>query len=262
MQILHFQTTIKSRLRYHMSKHPETGNCKLKVCKHCNATFISRFSLDDHIVRKHPTSVEDVSSKIYECKYCTFKTIHKSSFSRHVFNHSETSSCSKLKICKYCEATFKTDFARDDHVVRKHPDFIENVSRKIHECKHCTFKTTDKSGLTRHTMFKHPESTDSRERIQCVHCTATFYTKQSFHEHTIQKHPDFAESVPSKIHRCAYCPYKTIRKLKIDTHMLEHPQAPNVCHFSVCMHCSRKFKKEETLRAHILKKHTIFIASD
>nr|CAH7721248.1 unnamed protein product [Callosobruchus chinensis] len=209
-----------------MSKHPETGNCKLKVCKHCNATFISRFSLDDHIVRKHPTSVED------------------------------------LKICKYCEATFKTDFARDDHVVRKHPDFIENVSRKIHECKHCTFKTTDKSGLTRHTMFKHPESTDSRERIQCVHCTATFYTKQSFHEHTIQKHPDFAESVPSKIHRCAYCPYKTIRKLKIDTHMLEHPQAPNVCHFSVCMHCSRKFKKEETLRAHILKKHTIFIASD
>nr|CAI5819307.1 unnamed protein product [Callosobruchus analis] len=43
----------------------------------------------------------------------------------------------------------------DDHVVRKHPDFISSITNKLRECTKCPFKTQFKTFFDRH-LLKHP----------------------------------------------------------------------------------------------------------
>ncbi|VEN34631.1 unnamed protein product, partial [Callosobruchus maculatus] len=44
-------------------------------------------ALSDHVVRKHPEFVTSVTSKLHECTKCTFKTVRKSRFDRHLLKH-------------------------------------------------------------------------------------------------------------------------------------------------------------------------------
>nr|CAI5819304.1 unnamed protein product [Callosobruchus analis] len=124
-------------------------------CAHCNATFKSKTSLDDHVIRKHPDFISSVTSKLYVCTKCTFKTVKKSCFSKHLLKHPGIASDFKHSSCIHCNATFKSKMSLDDHVVRKHPDFISSITNKLRECTKCPFKTVQKVVLIRH-LLKHP----------------------------------------------------------------------------------------------------------
>nr|CAI5819299.1 unnamed protein product [Callosobruchus analis] len=110
----------------------------------CNATFKSKTSLDDHVIRKHPDFISSVTSKLYVCTKCTFKTVKKSCFSKHLLKHPGIASDFKHSSCIHCNATFKSKMSLDDHVVRKHPDFISSITNKLRECTKCPFKTVQK----------------------------------------------------------------------------------------------------------------------
>ncbi|CAH2000798.1 unnamed protein product [Acanthoscelides obtectus] len=216
-----YKTTRKNHLTRHMLRHPETiDNFKFSNCIHCNATFTREEVLKDHIVKKHPEYAASVSSKIYECTYCAYKTIKKCDLFRHMSKHPETIG-SKTLNCTHCDATFIRKEILENHIVKKHPEFISTLTSKIHECTHCTFKTIRKSDLARH-MLKHSGAPRSVESIPCNLCDATFKSKQWLDQHTVMKHPEFIASVSNKIHECKYCTYKTIRKGQLAKHLLKH----------------------------------------
>nr|CAH7724007.1 unnamed protein product [Callosobruchus chinensis] len=279
-EICTYKTTIKVELDRHMLKHPDVkSNYKLKLntCLHCKATFKSKATMDDHIIRKHPECMESVTSKVHECKVCAFKTTNKRQFENHMLKHPEehtkftesvaskihecklcnyktthkphlkrhmvkhsgqaNSSC-KFKNCTRCSASFTSKQMLDNHVLRSHPELIEFITSKIHHCASCSYKTTIKTGLHRH-MSVHPD-----------------------------KHPEFIASVKSKIHECGLCTYKTTIKLELDRHMLKHPttlkcdlDAHMMEHSGekyTCSHCSAAFKSKRWLDDHVLKKHPKF----
>nr|CAI5830850.1 unnamed protein product [Callosobruchus analis] len=229
-----------------MSKHPESAvNYNLSICVHCNATYKSKKNLDDHIIRKHPDFIESISSKIHECTHCTYKTTVKGHLTEHMVQHNY-----KLKICVHCNAKFKSKASLDNHTVREHPDFVASVSNKLHECAHCTYKTTLKSNFSKH-MWKHSKAVNS----SCAHCDAKFKSKQKLDEHTLKKHPGFITSVSSKMRRCTHCTYITTRKDMFARHMLEHPETADTC-----IHCNAVFKRKRNLDDHIVRKHPDFIA--
>nr|CAH7755131.1 unnamed protein product [Callosobruchus chinensis] len=260
-----FKTVMKAQLAHHMLKHPETADgYKFSTCVHCNATFKGKQALDDHTLRKHPDTVGSISTKIYECTHCPYKTSMKSSFAKHILKHPSLEQNQhlktdnhKLSLCVHCDAMFINRIDLDDHIIRKHPDSIALISRKIHQCRYCTYKTTKKGHLTSH-MFKHPETADSCKRITCAHCDAVYKRKEELDEHTIKKHPDAIASVSSKIYECPHCTYKTIIKRSFAGHMLEHPET-DIC--SACIHCNAIFKQKSSLDDHIICKHPDFIAS-
>ncbi|VEN61666.1 unnamed protein product, partial [Callosobruchus maculatus] len=119
-----FKTTVKGYFDRHLLKHPEVASdFKYSICIHCNATFVGKLSLDNHVLRRHPEFVASVTSKQHECTKCTFKTVLKSEFNRHLLKHPEVASDFKHSVCIHCSVAFKEKRTLDDHVVRKHPEF-------------------------------------------------------------------------------------------------------------------------------------------
>ncbi|CAH1995926.1 unnamed protein product [Acanthoscelides obtectus] len=256
-----YKTTLKTRFGRHMLKHPETArNYKFRICIHCKAKFRDKTRLNDHIIKKHPGFIASVSSKIYECTHCTYKTTVKCIFVRHILKHSETGNNYKFRICIHCKAKFRDNTHLNDHIIKKHPGFIASISSKIYECTHCTYKTTFKGIFVRH-MLKHSETGNNYKFSICIHCKAKFRDKTQLNDHIIKKHADFIASISSKIYECTHCTYKTTYKGSFFSHMPKHPETASNYKFSICTHCKAKFRNKTTLNDHIIKIHPDFIAS-
>nr|CAH7715112.1 unnamed protein product [Callosobruchus chinensis] len=157
-----YKTVQKSILDAHMSKHSSSGTASRYKCTYidCNAVFKSQDSLDDHVVKKHPYSISSVSTKIYECTECNYKTTLKYKLGKHMLVHPESHSSYELGTCTHCSAVFKSEKALDEHVVREHPKFIKSLERKIYRCTECIYKTVFKYKFERH-MSAHPETDSS-----------------------------------------------------------------------------------------------------
>nr|CAI5830827.1 unnamed protein product [Callosobruchus analis] len=236
-----YQTVLKANFDRHLLTHPEAQF----MCTDCNAIFTNKKNLDDHTLRKHPHLIATITRKLHKCTYCAYQTVLKANFDRHLLTHPET-----VNKCVHCNATYKSKRKLDEHVVRKHPNYIASISRKMHECIYCTYKSTMSSSFAKH-MLKHPETMND-----CVHCNAKFKRKASLDDHTLRKHPDFMASVSCKVYECAHCTYKTVMKATLVRHMVKHPEkALN------CVHCNLKYKHKFSLDDHTLRKHPDLIAT-
>nr|CAI5868645.1 unnamed protein product [Callosobruchus analis] len=256
-----FETTMCTDLKRHSMKHAETPDKHmLSTCRFCQAMFKSKTSVDDHILRKHPTFIASVTSKIHECAKCTFKTTMNCYFKEHLFEQSETRSKYKLSTCTHCNLTFKRKHWLDNHVIRKHPNFIDSVTSKVHECILCGFKTTISAYFKRH-MLKHPETSSNYRFSTCTHCDRTFKTKSLLDNHLIKKHPNFVSSVTNKIHKCTMCSYETTISTNLRSHLLIHAKTPAICRPITCPHCKASFNKKISLDDHIIKYHPSFASS-
>nr|CAI5857420.1 unnamed protein product [Callosobruchus analis] len=110
----------------------------------------------------HPNSTTSKSST-YEC--ISYKLLPKSSryatvitaFKGHTLKHLDVKPSKNSSNCNHCEATFRTKETLNEHILQKHPTFIESVTSKVHECKICNFKTTIKNRLNNH-LVQHPET--------------------------------------------------------------------------------------------------------
>nr|CAI5856726.1 unnamed protein product [Callosobruchus analis] len=227
--------------RHIVAKHPDIAN----KCVYCNKTFVYKRSLDDHIVKKHPDFIASVSGTVHKCTKCTYKTVSKSQLKRHMVKHHDLADK-----CTYCNKTFTTKESLEDHIVKAHPDFIAYVSRKVHKCTKCSYKTVQTSKLKRH-MAKHPDV-----KIRCIYCNKTFTSKLSLDDHIVKKHPDFIVSVSRKVHECSRCTYKTI----LTSHLKGHNLAYNII-INRCIYCNKTFTSKLSLDDHIVKRHPDFIAS-
>ncbi|CAH1978104.1 unnamed protein product [Acanthoscelides obtectus] len=143
-----YRTTHMQRLNMHMMKH--TG-AKLG-CTKCDASFIKKLSLDNHILQKHPEFISSISHKIHKCTHCEYKTTHGYSLATHLRKHTAAN-----LTCTKCDASFTGKQSLDNHTLQKHPESTASVSSKIHQCIHCEFKTTQKGKFTNHVR-KHSQS--------------------------------------------------------------------------------------------------------
>nr|CAH7729035.1 unnamed protein product [Callosobruchus chinensis] len=268
IQCDHCTAKFKSKLSlddHVIRKHPEfiasvsSDSETVFRCFHCETTFKSKLAVDYHVVEQHPNFIASIARKIYECTKCGYKTIFKYHFERHMSTHPKIASSYEPKACVHCNATFKRKLWLDDHVVRKHVDFMSSVTSKLHECTKCSYKTVRKKLLVRH-FLTHSYTAKSYSE-SCVHCNAKYQQRISLDDHIIKKHPEFITSVTRKVYECTICPYKTILKFKFDRHMLEHPETASSYKFSSCHHCGAKFKIKADLDEHLVENHPNFIVS-
>ncbi|VEN49241.1 unnamed protein product [Callosobruchus maculatus] len=222
-----YKTTIARLIRGHLStKHPEIAdNRTFSRCMCCNKTFNHKERLNEHIVRRHPDFVASVNSKIHECTQCTYKTTIARCIREHLSTKHPEIAGNGIVRCIHCNKTFARKQNLDDHIVRSHPDFIASVSREVHECTKCTFKTVFNRDLKRH-MITHSHTADNnRIDNRCIYCDTTFAHKQSRDEHIVRRHPDFIASVSRKIYECAQCIYKSTNAKSLREHsMAKHPE--------------------------------------
>nr|CAH7729037.1 unnamed protein product [Callosobruchus chinensis] len=258
----HYKTTMKHDFNRHTSMHQGTTPSYSVTCAHCNVKLKSKRALDDHVIRKHPDFVTSVSRKIHECSMCSYKTLHKSSFDKHMTTHTETTSSAGIsRECIHCNATFKSRASLDDHTLRKHPDFIATITRKIYECINCIYKTTIKSHFNKHMSVTIDISSDSETVFRCFHCETTFKSKLAVDYHVVEQHPNFIASIARKIYECTKCGYKTIFKYHFERHMSTHPKIASSYEPKACVHCNATFKRKLWLDDHVVRKHVDFMSS-
>nr|CAH7757025.1 unnamed protein product [Callosobruchus chinensis] len=283
-----YKTTLSTNLTKHVLRNCEvTAQQNFKACKHCNKTFRTKLNLDNHILRKHSDLSATISSKIYECTQCTYKTTHRGCLFVHKLKHPETAHIGKLSKCLHCNSNFHSIRSLDDHMVKKHPTFTSSIGSKIHECTKCTYKTTIKAHFGNHILKKHPDlsetvsskihkctncaykttnkscfsahllkHSETDNKHKCTQCTANFSTKRGLANHVLKVHQNSDASVDSKIHGCPKCAYKSTFKKNLDDHVLrKHPDisATVSSKIHVCTKCTYKTTNRSALAVHELK---------
>ncbi|VEN51159.1 unnamed protein product [Callosobruchus maculatus] len=248
-----YQTIVKSKFARHMLKHP-ADSYKLSTCVYCNATFKNKQALDGHMLKKHPDSIRSISTKMHECTLCAFKTVKKGDLDLHMLKHPETAENYGLKTCIHCKTKFKHKANLDDHILKKHPEYIASVSSKVHKCEYCSYKTTKKDKFIEH-MTQHDETADGY-KLRCDQCEALFTCRTNLDDHIVKKHPNSIALVSNKIHQCKHCTYQTVIKSKLARHMFEHQEIADSYKLSTCIHCNATFKSERALENHTLRKHS------
>nr|CAH7767232.1 unnamed protein product [Callosobruchus chinensis] len=234
-----YRTTMSTHLKRHLLKHTETPT----KCTHCNMTFKTKTSLDNHVIKKHPNSTSSVTNKIHRCTECNYKTTK----SKHLLKHPEKNY--KYNTCTHCDVTFKRKTFLDNHLIKKHLNFISSVTNKIHKCTKCSYKTTISS------HFKSHLSRHSKNMLSCLPCNRTFERQITLNEHILRTHPNFIAFITSKIHECTLCAFKTTRSDCFKDHLLKHPEANT--NYKLC---SAGFNSKRSLDDHILRNHPHSIA--
>nr|CAI5857426.1 unnamed protein product [Callosobruchus analis] len=229
------------------------------TCEICKSGFKCKKSMDDHILKSHPTNIESVTSKIHDCKICYFRTTIKHRLDTHMLRHPEANYASKVHSCRVCGIVFKSKISMDDHIVKHHAEYVDSVTSKIHECKVCLYRTTFKHCFDAH-MLKHPELNSTFKFHTCMICNSLFKNRISMDDHIVKHHTESMDLVTSKIHECKTCLYKTTYKDRFETHMLRHPEA-DPSKFSVCIVCNATFRSKQKMDDHVLKQHPDFVES-
>ena len=155
--------------------------------------------LRDHMIRKHPESLESVKVPEYRCEACDYTTRIKSSLRQHVNNlHTERSL--RCEQCSYrtavpaqmrqhmkkvhspptiscpvpgCQRKFVQSCDIKDHVKRVHPTGFFN-------CHMCGKQFVNEEKLKRHIKMHNID----QEGLPCQHCHLKFLTRQKLAEHT------------------------------------------------------------------------------
>ncbi|CAH1980910.1 unnamed protein product [Acanthoscelides obtectus] len=253
-----YKTVKKAVLDMHLTTHPDAvSSIKMRTCPHCNKSFKKNATLDNHILKEHPEFMASVTKKIYQCPYCPYRTVEKAWLDRHFITHSDVVSGIKLMKCEHCNKSFKQKVTLDNHILHKHPEFMSSVTKKIHQCPYCPYRTVEKGGLNRH-LITHSDAVSGIKVIKCEHCNKSFKKQVKLDNHILKEHPEFMSSVTNEIHQCPYCPYRTVEKAGLDRHLITHSDGIKLIK---CEHCNKSFKQKQSLYDHIVRKHPDFISS-
>ncbi|CAI9722840.1 gastrula zinc finger isoform X1 [Octopus vulgaris] len=136
--------------RYFQHAVPLPANCTLFKCEFCNAEFIRKRGLTEHIQQFHKDEAH------FMCEHCgrTYKI--QNCLQKHIYNcHNSERKWS----CLYCGRTFK----KQDHLkvhIRLH------THEKPFACHVCDYKSTTKGNLKAHLMRRHSIDIDTVEHFK------------------------------------------------------------------------------------------------
>ncbi|CAH1963030.1 unnamed protein product [Acanthoscelides obtectus] len=207
-------------------------------CKECKRHYKYTIGFDDHILKNHPDKISIVTSKVFFCTNCKYQTTYKRDYEKHMLMHSQPPS--KPHPCPHCRATPKSRLALDDHILIRHPIFVDTIQSKVYHCKQCGHKTVFKSEFESHMLKHQPNiSKDSRIFI-CTDCNEKFSSTVLLRQHILNDH-SAGEYEPK-----AHVIIKYSGRVSDDSSAF------------VCTTCDKKFKSRTWLRHHVIRKHPKF----
>ncbi|VEN46851.1 unnamed protein product [Callosobruchus maculatus] len=167
----------KGNLACHEARH--VGAPGKYTCPHCDNRYKAKISVDHHILISHPEFIESISSQVYECSFCSFKTVRKGLLPDHLLKHTQENAIEyKCNTCGYstykkysytlhmrihagdtdftceiCERGFNHRYHFQEHILRRHSkdeNMLKRVVYKIYTCNVCEYKTVLFTNLRKH----------------------------------------------------------------------------------------------------------------
>ncbi|CAH2012080.1 unnamed protein product [Acanthoscelides obtectus] len=178
-------TIRKNDLKAHISRIHGDGKF---VCVHCGKRLKEKRAIEDHVIKHHPKFIHTVSSKIWECNQCMFKSTYKSGLSQHMERKKHYPSDAPVYTCHVCDkyvTSFKAKFNAhlkshakvktnyccpvcvgswsrkkylDDHILIRHrncDELTKTVTYKIFKCEKCYYMTVFITKFKKHVRTHH-----------------------------------------------------------------------------------------------------------
>ncbi|XP_057663618.1 zinc finger protein 11-like [Diorhabda carinulata] len=212
-------------------------------------------------------TINDISLKKFNCKYCSYIASTKNELNYHYFDHKNMP---KMYSCKFCSFVTKYRNVIDNHNIThlKEDEIVwyncdictyrakiqgnlekhklthnkHNEELKKYKCEECPYKTMWKRDLERHVV-KHNQIAFSCE--QCIFSTKhQRYLKQ----HIIRIHGT-KDNSSGETYYCANCSYSTKNKRCLIPHMITHRKVEDVVWYK-CQFCKYKSIWKRSLRVH------------
>jgi len=169
--------------------------------------------------------------KTHQCPHCDHKSTNSSDLKRHIISVHTKDFPHKCEVCE-------KGFHRPSDL-KKHSE--THKGKKIHQCRHCDFKTSDPFILSGHILSVHTKDLP----FKCKRC------KRGFRQQTeLKKHMKTHSG--RKVYQCQYCEYSTtdasgFKRHVISIHTKDYPHR--------CEYCKKGFRRPSEKNQHIMRHH-------
>ncbi|XP_056347282.1 zinc finger protein 711 isoform X3 [Oenanthe melanoleuca] len=221
----------KSRgfLKRHMKNHPDHMIKKKYQCTDCDFTTNKKAFADEKELQQHTELFQ--GHKTHQCPHCDHKSTNSSDLKRHIISVHTKDFPHKCEVCE-------KGFHRPSEL-KKHSE--THKGKKIHQCRHCDFKTSDPFVLSGHILSVHTKDLP----FKCKRCKRGFRQQNELKKH-MKTHSG------RKVYQCQYCEYSTtdasgFKRHVISIHTKDYPHR--------CEFCKKGFRRPSEKNQHIMRHH-------
>uniref|UniRef100_UPI00358F7847 zinc finger X-chromosomal protein n=1 Tax=Myxine glutinosa TaxID=7769 RepID=UPI00358F7847 len=219
----HYRSTSGSNLKAHIRcRHANELPYK---CEDCGAGFLALGEL-----QKHGT-LHLSGDRVFHCQHCDHVSSNASDLKRHVISMHTKDFPHR---CDVCDKGFHRPSDLKKHMGA-------HKGKKLHQCRHCEFRSSDPFVLSRHILSVHTKDSG----FKCKRCRKSFRQQSELKKH-MKVHKG------KKVYQCEFCDYTTtdasgFKRHIISIHTKDYPHR--------CEICSKGFRRPSEKNHHIIKQH-------